>query len=278
LLDRHAVVRRIVNGQQWEHQAMSLLGATIVTAIATLALAVLAIATAIFAGLAFWRQSQEVRAIERQVADGHELTEQQSKLINIQNEQLSEQRQINKLQADDLRESVRERARLRQVAERAQADQISFEMTSTPFPRIPEEEGYGPFAVEPGDPVHTAIVTNGSHRPISKVVCRIGGAPDADDLFPQEAGRESNLAVLVGRLPVSETVDGRSSGEIIHPGEPRRDMRIRPGEIRGFVFEINAHRVLGFEPLVAVRFTDDGGLHWQIDIDQHLQQIPDRDW
>jgi hypothetical protein len=79
----------------------------------------------------------------------------------------------------------------------------------------------------------------------------------ASDLFPQEAGRESNLAVLVGRLPVSEAVDGRSSGEIIHPGKPHRDMQIRSGEIRGFVFEINAHRVLGFEPLVAVRFTDD---------------------
>jgi hypothetical protein len=87
--------------------------------IATLALAALAFITAIFAGLAFKKQLQEVRAIELQVADGHELTGQQFKLIEIQDEQLREQRKINKLLADDLRESIKERARLRQVAERA---------------------------------------------------------------------------------------------------------------------------------------------------------------
>jgi hypothetical protein len=151
-------------------------------------------------------------------------------------------------------------------------------MTNTPFPRIPEEAGYGPFAVEPGVLVRTAVVTNESRRPISNVVCRIGGAPDADTIFPREAGRASDLAILVGRLAVPKAAAGRDSGEIIHLGEPRRDMRIGPGETRGFVFEINAHRSLGLVSLVAVRFTDDGGMHWQIDIDQHLQQIPDRDW
>lgn len=45
---------------------MSLLGATILTAVATLALAVLALATAVFAWLAFRRQSQEVGILVEQ--------------------------------------------------------------------------------------------------------------------------------------------------------------------------------------------------------------------
>jgi len=45
---------------------MSLIFATQLTAVATLALAILALAAAGFAGLAFWRQSQEVRLLQQQ--------------------------------------------------------------------------------------------------------------------------------------------------------------------------------------------------------------------
>jgi hypothetical protein len=27
-----------------------------------------------------------------------------------------------------------------------------------------------------------------------------------------------------------------------------------------------------------VRFTDDAGLHWEIDNDLHLEKLPERDW
>jgi hypothetical protein len=58
---------------------------------------------------------------------------------------------------------------------------------------------------------------------------------------------------------------------------PYRALRIRPGEEHAFVFEINPHRVLDFLPMVAVRFTDDVGSHWEIDRDQHLKRLTNRD-
>jgi len=68
---------------------MSLLGATILTAYATLALAILALTTAVLAGLAFLKQSREVRAIERQVTDAQEVTRQQAELIKLQSDQVA---------------------------------------------------------------------------------------------------------------------------------------------------------------------------------------------
>ena len=66
--------------------------------------------------------------------------------------------------------------------------------------------------------------------------------------------------------------------KVIHPSGPYPGFRIRPGEQYGFVFEINSHIALGLVPVVAVRFTDDAGLHWEIDRDQHLKRLADRDW
>jgi ABC-type bacteriocin/lantibiotic exporter with double-glycine peptidase domain len=76
---------------------MSLLFATQLTAIATAALAVFAIVTAFYARQAFRKQSQEVR--------------DQASMLKVQSEQLAAQRKINSLQAEDLRESLKERAR-----------------------------------------------------------------------------------------------------------------------------------------------------------------------
>ena len=57
---------------------MPLILATQLAAVGTAILAVFAIVTAGFAYLAFRKQSQEVRAIERQVRDQEELTRQQA--------------------------------------------------------------------------------------------------------------------------------------------------------------------------------------------------------
>jgi hypothetical protein len=89
---------------------MSLLGATILTAIATLALAVFAFITAIFAWLAFRKQSREVAAIERQVADEQEHTRQQAETL--------------RLQADELKQVAAEREREAAERRRAQAAQV----------------------------------------------------------------------------------------------------------------------------------------------------------
>lgn len=246
---------------------MSLLLATQLTATATAILAVGAIVTAVFAVLAFRKQTREVRAIERQVTDQQELTQQQAKLLEVQSgqldlqaQQLHDQREINALQAKDLLESLRERARQRQVAEREQADKVVLRMSAIPFPRDPEED-VSDFDVAPGEVVHMAVVQNESRRPIQNVACRYAG----------------RSAVVVGRL-----VDPQHSA----PGEPPRLIDwlprssarvIRAGQTYGLAFELNSHRVPIGEGGEA-RFTDDAGLHWQLDENLHLKQLPHRDW
>ena len=261
---------------------MTFFGVTLLTAIATLGLAVLAVVTAWYARKAFREQSREVAAIEQQVKDEQEVTRQQAELLKVQTGQLEvlraqfdDQRMINELQAKDLEESLEERRRLREAAERQQADDIGFEMTTTSFPRLPEEEGYD-FAIDPGDPVHAAVVSNESRRPISKVQCRIGGASTGSP-FPRTR-TENEYAVLAGR-PSDQTPTGRlDPNRLIDLAEPHSGLRIRPGETYVFVFEINSHWALELLPVVAVRFTDDAGLHWEIDRDQHLRRLADRDW
>src|ERR1700722_4839893 len=95
------------------------------TAVATVVLAVFAIVTAVLAGLAFLKQSREVRAVERQVTDGQEVAQQQAGLLRGQTGQLegltaqledqrkasTAQAEVLGLQAAELRESLKERDR-----------------------------------------------------------------------------------------------------------------------------------------------------------------------
>jgi hypothetical protein len=60
-----------------------------------------AIVTARYARRAFLKQSQEAGAIERQVKDQEELTQQQAELLKVQSGQLELQRQ----QLDDQRQA-----------------------------------------------------------------------------------------------------------------------------------------------------------------------------
>lgn len=82
---------------------MSVIFATQLTVVATVALAALAFPAAVLAGLAFWKQSQEVRAIERQVKDQEELTQQQAGLLEIQRRQLDLQQKQFGQQAEERR-------------------------------------------------------------------------------------------------------------------------------------------------------------------------------
>jgi hypothetical protein len=85
-------------------------GADLISAVATVILAIFAIGTAWYARKAFLKQSQEVRAIERQVKDGEELSRQQAELLKIQAGQLElQQRQF------DQDRSARRRAQAAQV-------------------------------------------------------------------------------------------------------------------------------------------------------------------
>jgi hypothetical protein len=124
-----------------------------ITAVATAVLAVFAIVTAVFAFLAFRKQTEEVRAIERQVTDQEELTRQQAELLKVQSGQLELQRQqldsrrlaiedqiranaeqaeVLELQAAELRESIHERNRDADERRRAQAAQVTAWFALTP--------------------------------------------------------------------------------------------------------------------------------------------------
>jgi hypothetical protein len=120
-------------------------GMAVLAAAATAVLAVFAIVTAWYARRAFLKQSQEVAAIETQVADGQQLTRQQGELIQVQTGQLDalrgqleEQRkasgaqaEVLELQAAELRESLAERTRQAEQMRRAQAARVF--LTEEPF-------------------------------------------------------------------------------------------------------------------------------------------------
>jgi hypothetical protein len=105
-----------------------------------------------------------------------------------------------------------------------------------------------------------AVVSNDSRRPIRNVVRKYDRA-----------------AVMVGRL-----VDWQPGASAIAlnliQAVPRSSARvIRAGETYGFAFELISHRVI-LGGLGEARFTDDAGRHWQLDEEQHLQALDDRDW
>jgi hypothetical protein len=242
---------------------MSLLGATILTAVATLALAVFALFTVIFAVLAWVKQS-------RAVSDQAKMLDLQRKQLAAQEKTSAEQAKVLALQAKDLHESIKERERLRKAAERGQADEIGFLMTATRFPDIAEEDGGGDFAVPPGETVHMAIVSNGSRRPITDVRCSLGDE-SGEDLFPNTY---SNLAAIAGRLSAA-SIPGLEGPHLADQVPRTHIQRIPPGEKYGFVFELNSHRVLT-PSHVTTSFTDDAGLRWQIDLNQHLEPLQDK--
>jgi cbb3-type cytochrome oxidase subunit 3 len=101
-----------------------------ITAIATAVLAVFAIVTAAFAVLAFRKQSKEVS--------------DQALMLELQSEQLAEQRKVNAeqirvlgLQAAELRESLAERKREAAERRRAQASRIFISAEPSPEGSVP---------------------------------------------------------------------------------------------------------------------------------------------
>jgi hypothetical protein len=111
---------------------MSLLMATQVTAIATAALALFAIVTAILAGLAFRKQSAEVAILGRQLDDQAKLLKVQSEQLDLQSQQFEEQRKVNadqtgvfSLQSRELEASLAERKEVAARELRAQANRVT---------------------------------------------------------------------------------------------------------------------------------------------------------
>jgi hypothetical protein len=189
---------------------MSLLEAAQVTAVATVALAVGAIVTAVFAFLAFRKQSQEVRSIERQVKDQEKLTAQQAELLRIQAEQADVQRQqleaqrevnarqaeVTAVQADELRESLEERKRAREQQHSAQAARVF----------VWQEPGIDPSSL-PGTPAVVAHIRNDSDQPVYGVV-----------LVWRGGSMERGRAVIGAIMPGLEAEDAQPVPEGTAPG------------------------------------------------------------
>ena len=183
---------------------MTFFGMALLTAAGTVVLAVFAIVTSWYARRAFLKQSQEVAAIERQVADEQELTRQQGELITIQTGQLEalrgqleEQRkasgaqaEVLGLQAAELRESLAERTRQAEQARSAQATRVFL----TEEPSIGRSrrgaEAYGEFiGVGPRPPSVTATAHNTSDQPIYDVeLYWRRGSADYGDPNPELVG------------------------------------------------------------------------------------------
>jgi len=130
---------------------MSLIFATQLTAVATAVLAVFAIVTAVYAIRAFRKQSKEVS--------------DQASMLEIQSEQLAEQRKVNAeqirvlaLQAAELRESLDERKREAVERRNAQASQVLLALKVTAKGREggPEIEATVRNASERQQPVYDA--------------------------------------------------------------------------------------------------------------------------
>jgi hypothetical protein len=221
---------------------MSLIFATQLTAVATTVLAAFAIVGAWYARRAFLKQSEEVRAIERQVTDQETLTGQQAKLLEVQSgqldlqrQQLDEQREVNakqtevlELQATELRESLAERRREASESHRAQASRvfITQERRRTAPRGYPEPEGVEPFV--------DATVVNTSDQPIYDAELRwhIGTADHPGEPNPQPIGTVmpgKDEAVIRSR-PFPYGVDMTNSGVVVRFTDANRVRWLRrPG-------------------------------------------------
>ncbi len=232
-----------------------------ITAIATAVLAVFAIVTAWYARRAFLKQSQEVR--------------DQAEMLNVQSGQLAEQRRINELQAEELRDSLAERARQRRLAEREQADAVSFAwwpashaLIANPAPPPPPDMPRHPVALTPADTsgMSMLVVDNASRRRILNAECRIEPSEGSGLTLAAE-----RTGLLADPLPLSSA--HRAMTDYLTEGSTVS--LIRPSFRYGFLLRFDLEK--NPDARLAVRFTDDAGLHWQIDQDLHLRPLDNRD-
>jgi hypothetical protein len=229
---------------------------------------------AVIASLAF---VAAVRAYQEQVKTGKDLADQvkvqqqaledqrkASKALadqaELQRQVLADQQAANAKQAEVLDAQLAELSRQARAAERQQADAVVF----TPKQRIAPE---GTSGEVDGKLAHMAVVMNGSQRPIRNVTCRI--RPNEFHGYDWEATKVAEVAMA----PVTDMTQIPVSHQAQDTG---RLAMIRVGQCFEFRF---AMPVAGNpDAKIKVRFTDDFGLHWQIDNDLHLEPLGERDW
>jgi hypothetical protein len=208
----------------------------------TWALAVIALLALIAATAAYFQQADAAKKLGEQV--------------NIQRCQLSNQQEANRKQAEVVNAQLREMQQRAEAFERQQADAVTLSLT--------EWGGELPGYEEGPQPLRMALVGNGSHRPIRDVACRLYTEPGDEACEPKAIAQ---IAESDGRsLEDSAVLDQTGATEF---------RLIAAGDDAAFVFNIIADVFV--EDRLTLRFTDDAGLHWQIDHDLHLKKLDSRD-
>jgi hypothetical protein len=202
---------------------MSLIFATQFSALATAVLAVFAVVTAVFAILAFRKQSKEVS--------------DQAEMLKVQSDQLAEDRTVNaeqirvlKLQADDLRESLKERQREAEERRRAQASRVFIEAGHQP-PRQGK-------AINGVTSARTsAKIINDSNQPIyeAEIIWHDGALSIAEILSWTAA---TPVGVVMPGASVSQTTadpDARTAGVRFRDAADIRWVRSSDGHLADFL-------------------------------------------
>jgi hypothetical protein len=214
---------------------MSLIAATQWTAVATIVLATFAIVTAVFAILAFRKQSTEVTTLQKQFDDQRKVN--------------AEQAEVLKLQAADLRESLDERQRDREQRHRDQARLISAVVG-------PEEESGG-WAV----PERTGIdLINSSPEPVYRLVVAIVSVQGAGMPTIERRLEYQNREKDIFKRPQAPI----TTASILPSGTYRV-------WIAGRHLGVAAYLRYGAE----VAFTDRAGSHWIRRATGQLEELPE---
>jgi hypothetical protein len=164
--------------------------------------------------------------------------------------------QLN-MQRIQLREQQQELREHRLLIERQQADKVNLTRNhsdSTP-------ENYSAMGL-----VWMAVITNDSERPIRDVASRMQLVQGGSLLGEARIGQ---------LIPMATAQGGRGFRD--HSAEDNKVAIIRIGHSYGFAFGVGVDE----HPMAQViaRFTDDIGLHWQLDQDLHLKKLGNRsDW
>jgi hypothetical protein len=180
----------------------------------------------------------------------------QSAQLELQRKQLADQQEATRLQAQVIADQNR-------VQEREQANLV--DVSHRPI----DSDLAQVLQTDKSEPVHMVVVSNGSRRPIREVTVKAELIRE----YPDRCIRDE-LAYGWGRLEVA--LDTKS-GQVFFPGEPSSTMPVlRAGETAGFVWDFTTAM---WELLISsVRFTDDAGLHWEIDGTLHLEKLAEHDW
>jgi hypothetical protein len=187
--------------------------------------------------------------------------------LNLQRLQLRSQQKVindeadrNKRRDELLDGQLRELEQRAQVGERQQAEAVEFSwQPATPLA--------GTATAGPIEYIWMGVVRNESRRPIRDVVCRIQPHPSQGFDWGAQA---------VGELIDVGIASAASALTFQDPKLGDRVPLIRAGDRFGFKTSIPvADNAVA---RMKVRFTDDAGLHWEIDPDLHLAKLASRDW